>query len=174
MFRLWIVGTALFVTSVAFLGYRDVKEEFDELAILREFKGETVVPVLCGEARGVAGDDYTNNQEVCWYAISRFRVLYPEHNEQSEEELARKLYAVRGVDLHFPPPPKPWTTIWDLGKHRVRYPVSGAGSRGMLSVGLLAHRAAIKVRALGQSWSSPSYGSTVSSPQCNDAKCRYP
>jgi hypothetical protein len=110
-FRLWIIGTALFVISVSFLGYRDVQEEFDELAILRELKGETVVPVLCGEARGIAGEDYTNNQEVCWYAISRFRVLYPEHNEQSDEALARKLYAARGVDLHFPPPPKPWTTM---------------------------------------------------------------
>jgi hypothetical protein len=105
VFRLWIIGTALFVISVAFLGYRDVQKEFDELAILRELKGETVVPVLCGEARGIAGEDYTNNQEVCWYAISRFRVLYPEHNEQSDEALARKLYAARGVDLHFPPPP---------------------------------------------------------------------
>ena len=110
-FRLWIIGTALFVISVSFLGYRDVQEEFDELAILRELKGETVVPVLCGEARGIAGEDYTNNQEVCWYAISRFRVLYPEHNEQSDEALARKLYAARGVDLHFPPPPRPWTTM---------------------------------------------------------------
>jgi hypothetical protein len=139
------------VISVAFLGYRDVQEEFDELVILRELKGETVVPMLCGEARGVAGEDYTNNQEVCWYAISRFRILYPEHNEQSEEELARKLYAARGVDLHLPPPPKPWTTMGFWAKHRVRYPVSGAGSRGMLSVWLLAHRAAIKVSALARS-----------------------
>jgi hypothetical protein len=111
-FRLWIVGTALFVVSIAFLSYRDIKEQFDDLTILGEFKkDENVVPVLCGEARGVAGEDYTNNQEVCWYAISKFRPLYPEHNDLSDEELARKLYAARGVDVHFPLPPKPWTAV---------------------------------------------------------------
>jgi hypothetical protein len=46
VFRLWIIGTALFVISVAFLGYRDVQKEFDELAILRELKGETVVKII--------------------------------------------------------------------------------------------------------------------------------
>jgi hypothetical protein len=64
-FRLWIVGTALFVMSVAFLSYADIKDEFDERTILQESKkNETVVPVLCGDARGVAGADYTNNQAV--------------------------------------------------------------------------------------------------------------
>jgi hypothetical protein len=69
------------------------------------------VPVLCGDARGVAGEDYTNNQEVCWYTMSKFRPLYPEHNALPDEELARKLYTDRGVDMRFPPPPKPWTAV---------------------------------------------------------------
>jgi hypothetical protein len=104
-FRLWIVGTALFVMSVAFLSYADIKDEFDERTILQESKkNETVVPVLCGDARGVAGADYTNNQAVCWYAMSKFRPLYP-------EELARKLYADRGANIRFPPPPKPWRAV---------------------------------------------------------------
>jgi hypothetical protein len=32
LFRLWIVGTALFVLAVASLNYTDIKEEFDDAA----------------------------------------------------------------------------------------------------------------------------------------------
>ena len=32
LFRLWIVGTALFVLAVAFIGYSDIKAEFDAAA----------------------------------------------------------------------------------------------------------------------------------------------
>ena len=32
LFRLWIVGTALFVLAVAFISYSEIKAEFDALA----------------------------------------------------------------------------------------------------------------------------------------------
>jgi hypothetical protein len=32
LFRLWIVGTALFVLAVAFVSYTDIKEEFEDAA----------------------------------------------------------------------------------------------------------------------------------------------
>ena len=32
LFRLWIVGTALFVLAVAFISYGDIKEEFEDAA----------------------------------------------------------------------------------------------------------------------------------------------
>jgi hypothetical protein len=36
LFRLWIVGSALFVIAVAFVGYSDIKAEFDRLAELKQ------------------------------------------------------------------------------------------------------------------------------------------
>ena len=32
LFRLWIVGTVLFVLAVAFVSYTDIKEEFEDAA----------------------------------------------------------------------------------------------------------------------------------------------
>jgi hypothetical protein len=34
LFRLWIVGSALFVIAVAFVSYGDIKKEFDRAAVL--------------------------------------------------------------------------------------------------------------------------------------------
>jgi hypothetical protein len=73
-------------------------------------------PQLCGQARGVAGVDYStkrgppnfvdkfdnpNPYDKCWYAMSKFRPLYPEYINLSDYELIQKLYAV----------PNPWKTL---------------------------------------------------------------
>jgi hypothetical protein len=95
LFRLWIVGSALFVIAVAVISYREIKEQFDAAANAAAWEAsefETVVPQLCGEARGVAGEDYStvvpnpsdkdkkpDPHETCWYKISKFRPLYPEY-----------------------------------------------------------------------------------------------
>jgi hypothetical protein len=81
-----------------------------------------LVPVLWGEARGVAGEDYTTKQgqspgpwdqyatpnpfDNCWYAISKFRPLYPEYNELSDNDLTRRLYALHGVEVR-----NTWATV---------------------------------------------------------------
>jgi hypothetical protein len=121
LFRLWIVGSVLFVIAVAVISYRDIKEQFDAAANAAAWEAsefETVVPQLCGEARGVAGEDYStiekksspNPFDTCWYKISKFRSLYPEYNNLSENELTRKLYPIYGMaaprEL-----PNPWTTL---------------------------------------------------------------
>jgi hypothetical protein len=100
LFRLWIVGSALFVIVVVSIGYWDIKAEFDSEVLF--------MPDLCGLARGEAGTDYAINEkrkpgpsddytkpnffEVCWYFISKFRTFYPEYNHLPDEELVRKLY----------------------------------------------------------------------------------
>jgi hypothetical protein len=58
LFRLWIVGSVLFVIAVAFVSYSDIKREFNA-ASLSKF---VLLPVLCGDARGVAGKDYTTKE----------------------------------------------------------------------------------------------------------------
>src|SRR5262249_13897213 len=126
LFRLWIVGTALFVLAVAFISYSEIKTQFDTTALLRyvEAHDELLVPTLCGQARGDAGVDYStvrkppnyfdkfdkpNSFDTCWYAISKFRPLYPAYNDLSDKELSRRLYAERGVPLR--EPPNPWVTL---------------------------------------------------------------
>jgi hypothetical protein len=93
LFRLWIVGSALFVLAVAFVSYSEIKKQFNDIAIqaaLIERKVEFIVPQLCGTARGVAGTDYAtqfrqegpgpwdtyakpNPFDNCWYEMSKFR-----------------------------------------------------------------------------------------------------
>src|SRR2546423_12105671 len=61
LFRLWIVGSALFVLAVASVTYSDIKAEFAALDgwNSRPADFELFLPRLCGKARGVAGTDYT-------------------------------------------------------------------------------------------------------------------
>jgi len=128
LFRLWIVGTALFVIAVAFINYSEIKKQFDAVAITNAINygaSEIVLPQLCGKARGVAGTDYSTQEDrdpgpwdtyakpnyfsTCWYAMSKFRPLYPEYKDLSDEELSRKLYAEHGVPIR--DLPNPWATL---------------------------------------------------------------
>jgi hypothetical protein len=123
LFRLWIVGSVLFVIAVAFVSYSEIKKGFDETALQHylEANTELLVPVLCGEARGVAGTDYTtqpgpwdiyakpNPFDNCWYVISKFRPLYPEYKDLSDKELSKKLHADLGVTIR--DLPNPWVTL---------------------------------------------------------------
>jgi len=126
LFRLWIVGSALFVIAVAVISYSEIKAQFDATALQRwvEANDTLLVPQLCGEARGVAGTDYStetgppnyfekfdnlNPFDKCWYAMSKFRPLYPEYNNLSDKELSRKLYADHGMPIR--DLPNPWATL---------------------------------------------------------------
>jgi len=64
LFRLWIVGTALFVLAIAFISYSVIEEQFEETALQHylEANVDLLVPQLCGQARGVAGTDYSTQQ----------------------------------------------------------------------------------------------------------------
>jgi hypothetical protein len=121
LFRLWIVGSALFVLAVAFVSYSDIKNQFDG--------PELFVPVLCGEARGKAGTDYAvkdkrkphqwdmsierNPSDTCWYGMSNFRTSYPEYKALQDQELIRKRHEALGT-LTFDdliPVSNPWATL---------------------------------------------------------------
>jgi hypothetical protein len=88
------------------------------------------VPVLCGEARGESGTDYAikekgepslqdqakpNFFETRWYALSKFRTLYPEYANLKDGELIRKLHASLNIwtfdDLIAEQVAQPWTTL---------------------------------------------------------------
>jgi hypothetical protein len=129
LFRLWIVGTTLFVLAIAFISYGDIKQQFKDIALQARIdrdKAEFIVPQLCGDARGVAGTDYAtefrkegpgpwdayakpNPFDNCWYDMSKFRPLYPEYKDVSDEELSRKLLTEHGIPIR--DPPNPWLTL---------------------------------------------------------------
>jgi hypothetical protein len=129
LFRLWVVGAALFLLAIAVISYSEIKKQFDDITLqaqLDERTVEFIVPQLCGKARGVAGTDYAtqfrkegpgpwdiyakpNFFDNCWYEMSKFRPLYPEYKDVSDKELSRKLYADHGVPTR--ELPNPWVTL---------------------------------------------------------------
>jgi hypothetical protein len=66
LFRLWIVGAALFVIAVASISYSDIKAQFDAVASKPE----------AGAPSSLAG----------------FRQRYPQYNDLSDTQLADRLY----------------------------------------------------------------------------------
>ena len=134
LFRLWIVGAALFVIAVAAISYSEIKNSYSEikkqfeetsLQPYIESNSELLVPVPCDDVRGVAGTDYSTKQardpgpwdvyskpnpfDKCWYTMSKFRPLFPEYNDLPDRELSRKLYADVGVPTR--ELPNPWVTL---------------------------------------------------------------
>ena len=127
-FRIWLVASALFVIAIAAISYSEIMAQFDATAVTTKWPGELMVPTLCGKARGVEGTDFQRLQfddlipspnrptqskpnyfDTCWYRLTKFRPLYPEYNDLSDEVLSSKLYAEHGIPLHNPK--NPWTTL---------------------------------------------------------------
>ena len=125
LFRLWMIGAALFVIAVTSINYSGIKAEFDALALQGRSPKELFVPQLCGRARGIAGTDYTSKQEqpfdlwdeftkanafaICWFRMSKFRALYPEFDNIPDKDVSRKLYADHGIPTR--DTPNPWASL---------------------------------------------------------------
>lgn len=104
MFRLWVVASALFVVVVGAASCNGIREEFrissiDYDAIAKKYGGDTLFPVDCGQARGLATTDYSANDGLCWYATGDLRRLYPEYKDISDHKLSGKIYAKAGRPL---------------------------------------------------------------------------
>src|SRR5687768_4497338 len=93
LFRLWIVGSALFVIVVVLASYEDVKSQFEKAsglyAVVKDDK--VMLPVACEKARGLRGADYIYEKvegpwiayggqpkELCWYSEAKIREQYTE------------------------------------------------------------------------------------------------
>lgn len=106
--RAWVVLSVVWVVAVGAVNY-------DRLAftIAGPWRGDILMlPVSCtdgGGPRGTEGPDYVRNLETgkpwtaytCWYAMPRFRALYPEYADLSDDTLADKLY--RKIDKAYAP-----------------------------------------------------------------------
>jgi hypothetical protein len=126
LIRVGLVASVLFILAVAALSFLEIKSQFDAVALLEDLdRYETMLPVLCGEARGEAGKDYTTKEnqspgpwdtyarqnpfDTCWYTMTKYRPRYPENRDLNDKDLARRLYAAAGrplTDL-----PDPWLTL---------------------------------------------------------------
>jgi hypothetical protein len=120
LFRLWIFATAGYILLASGLMFGWVRGEFVRAAFEEygDAHAETLVPVACSSARGQAGVDYTKQQtwdkylyatqsDNCWYPISKFRHLFSEYNDLSDDALIEKLYQDSGTPLS---EARPWMT----------------------------------------------------------------
>ena len=120
LFRLWIFATAGYILLASGLMLGWVRGEFVRAAFEEygDAHAETLVPVACSSARGQAGVDYTKQQtwdkylyatqsDNCWYPISKFRHLFSEYNDLSDDALIEKMYQDSGTPLS---EARPWMT----------------------------------------------------------------
>lgn len=116
-FRIWVVGSALFVIAVAALSYGKVTSEFERASMDFSKGSVLMLPTDCKLARGSSGADYSpidgpwndyTTQPVCWYKITDFRRLYPEYADISEDALSDKLYDRAGIVRR---PARPWQEL---------------------------------------------------------------
>lgn len=121
-FRLWILASVLFVIAVAFVVYEPIITSFKRAAESKSWPevGLILLPVLCKDARGTSGTDYTGREGPwsdysaegkCMYKMADFRRLYPEYKDLSDNDLATKMYEKANRPLQ--PELEPW---WALGQ----------------------------------------------------------
>lgn len=131
--RLWLVASALYVIAVAAMNFSELKTQFENFNRFDWLGSKALlVPMLCSDARGVMGKDFTaqaGGGETCWYELPSFRQRYPEYRGLSDTELETKLYAAVNKPLPAARPAYSWTTLLNwLG-------IFGAVPLGMLIFG---------------------------------------
>jgi len=120
--RLWVVGSVVFVVTVAIVSFSGIRDDFHQLAVEAEWEQYVVLPTFCSLARGSSGVDYKSDSDnLCWYKAQDFRRLYPEYKDLNDEVLAEKLYAKVGKPLH---PPRPWQRVFKTAGFAVAVPVA--------------------------------------------------
>jgi hypothetical protein len=132
-FRIWLVLSALYIIAVGALFYGDVSEQFRKAALGAEFKkagaGILLVPVLCKEARGKDGEDYDASgpwndyraEKLCWYQEPKFRRLYPEYKDLTEDDLSDRLYQRAGLKIERA---KPWVLVGTVAAIALSVPLA--------------------------------------------------
>jgi hypothetical protein len=89
--------------AVVASSYSTVRQEFALAALGKEMDASSIslVPVApCNDARGVRGTDYNEGPyggapylvgPFCWYELPKFRRLYPEYVDLSDQTLLSRL-----------------------------------------------------------------------------------
>ena len=142
LFRLWIVGSVLFVIVVGLVAYDGVKSEFERAPglypVIKDDK--VMLPVDCGKARGVRGADYVYEKvegpwiayggqpkELCWYSEAKVREKYTEYNDMDDRDLMRRAYKAAGLVVS--EAPAPWMSLFAVVGFAIGIPL------GVLALG---------------------------------------
>lgn len=135
LIRCWILFTASCILLTALFTFKDIRREFEKAALERRI-GETsitLIPVAKADARGTPGDckvDYPWNRYnefiPCWYELQKFRELFPEYRDLSENDLVEKTYAKAGVRSTPSPgwPARPWEALVEAAAFALGVPLS--------------------------------------------------
>jgi hypothetical protein len=147
LFRLWIVGTALFVLAIAFVSYSEIKAEFD--AVARKQEAASMLATNAKFANWVHQRFYSDmpTEQFDKKIIGPKPITEPNVIAQLEAIVAN-LDTSRPFDewtvdelqayvLHrfIEPTPNPWATLVQWAS--IAFGTGGAGSRGIPGVGLL-------------------------------------
>ena len=102
--RLWVVFSVVWVflviaTSLIPSGMRDIIAHDQEEQASNLFATQHIVPLSCGNIRGVRSLDYFEFRGRCWMLLDRYRALYPEDKTESDRQLDKRLYGAIGQDL---------------------------------------------------------------------------
>ena len=127
LFRLWAIFTVVFAGIVLVISADSLHREFKKVYSPSPWKDLAVllVPTDCNTARGKKptaeefldppatfpkNADYTTEKDnpYCWYELPKFRTLYPEYKDLSDDELSDKLYAKAGLPTEHP---HPWSLL---------------------------------------------------------------
>lgn len=126
-FRIWILGSVIFVGTVGVLSYEKVSGEFTKASLDFGSQGILLVPVNCKEARGTAAVDYSppdgpwtaynGRGDQCWYQVGALRRLYPEFKDLTDDAISDRLYKKAGIGLSLARPWEVlgWATLIALG-----------------------------------------------------------
>lgn len=120
LFRLWLVLSVIFAGLVFLMTWSSIVVEFERASFAAQIAKDTsLVPVLCGQARGTANVDYTgekiptdpNPYDTCWYELPKLRALYPEYANLSDGALSDRLYRSMNILINRAPSPHPWNYL---------------------------------------------------------------
>lgn len=134
LIRCWVLFAASSILFTAFFTFEDIRSEFRKLSFKQEMAEDTLlIPVAKEHVRGTPedcrADDPSNpfNDLIpCWYELPRFRELFPEYRDLSENDLVEKTYAKAGVkrtpSLGWPP--RPWEALLEAAAFALGVPLS--------------------------------------------------
>ncbi|WP_155256266.1 hypothetical protein [Mesorhizobium loti] len=143
LFRVWVLITIAWFVAVGAFAYSTLQHRPNRMPVAtRIMSGDKpVVEMLCSEARGKLGtdfstsdtgvpgpwDDYTklNVGTRCYYLMPAYRATYPEYASLSDDQLFGDYGLLSGVSVN------PWPVIWRI------LVVGVSGSLALLLVGWL-------------------------------------
>ena len=118
LFRIWLVLSVAFAVLTGALSYHSISNEFRKASFIRELdrSSVTLIPILRGNIRGDAKDyncneNYPGNPfETCWYQLPRFRELFPEYRDLTDDDLLEKTYREMGRHRNLS---RPWAALFE-------------------------------------------------------------